>query len=59
MAPEIAGLYTKGILFQTSILWEFCLFTLLTGRTPHETPIQVINNVPFPKTEGKLTTIYL
>lgn len=48
MAPEIAG-SSKRYLISDIYSLGVLLYQLLTGRTPHETPIQVINNVPFPK----------
>lgn len=48
MAPEIAG-SNKRYLISDIYSLGVLLYQLLTGRTPHETPIQVINNVPFPK----------
>lgn len=48
MAPEIAG-SNKRYLISDIYSLGVLLYQLLTGRTPHETPIQVINNIPFPK----------
>lgn len=48
MAPEIAG-SNKRYLISDIYSLGVLLYQLLTGRTPHETPIQVINNVPFPR----------
>lgn len=48
MAPEIAG-SNKRYLISDIYSLGVLLYQLLTGRTPHETPIQVINNLPFPK----------
>ena len=48
MAPEIAG-SSKRYLISDIYSLGVLLYQLLTGRTPHETPIQVINNAPFPK----------
>ena len=48
MAPEIAGSSKRGLVSDIYSLGVL-LYQLLTGRTPHETPIQVINNVPYPK----------
>ncbi|UZQ52404.1 serine/threonine-protein kinase [Clostridium kluyveri] len=48
MAPEIAG-SNKRYLISDIYSLGVLLYQLLTGRTPHETPIQVINNAPFPK----------
>src|SRR5699024_7756904 len=48
MAPEIAG-SNKRYLISDIYSLGVLLYQLLTGRTPHETPIQVINNNPFPK----------
>lgn len=48
MAPEVAG-SNKRYLISDIYSLGVLLYQLLTGRTPHETPIQVINNIPFPK----------
>lgn len=48
MAPEIAG-SNKRYLISDIYSLGVLLYQLLTGRTPHETPIQVVNNIPFPK----------
>ncbi|PGD70276.1 serine/threonine-protein kinase [Bacillus wiedmannii] len=48
MAPEIAG-SNKRYLISDIYSLGVLLYQLLTGRTPHETPIQVVNNSPFPK----------
>jgi len=48
MAPEIAGSHIRGLVSDIYSLGVL-LYQLLTGRTPHETPIQVINNGPFPR----------
>ncbi|MUL33950.1 serine/threonine-protein kinase [Priestia megaterium] len=48
MAPEVAG-SNKRYLISDIYSLGVLLYQLLTGRTPHETPIQVVNNIPFPK----------
>jgi len=58
MAPEVAGsnkrylnsdIYALGVLF----------YKFLTGRTPHETANQLINNTPYPRPREINDNIYL